>query len=155
MLFQSLSPMMENHLKRKYLSSVKLLVTPIFTPSYNPQWPLVTNMDKLKWNSTSCFNTAMSNNKSLSLLTSPAWTPLSPPGLFLNNQGHSSSQQNRGVPTTTVAIDFAENVNCTILSLTEQIRIMQFTKPVPRIFSRYSSNGPIHTITQSESDDVQ
>ena len=140
---------------RKTLCSVKLAVTPISTPSFNPQWPLVTNMVKLKWNSASCSNTAMSNDKSLSLPTSPAWTPLSPSGLLFNKQGQSSSQQNRGVSPTTVPIDFAESVNCTILSLIEQIRIMRSTKPVPRIFSRYSSHGPIHTITESESDDVQ
>ena len=155
LLIPSFTTTMKNQMKRKPLCSVKLAVTPISTPSFNPQWPLVTNMVKLKWNSASCPNTAMSNDKSLSLPISPAWTPLSPSGLLFNKQGQSSSQQNRGVSPTTVPIDFAENVNCTILSLTEQIRIMQFTKPVPRIFSRYSSNGPIHTITQSESDDVQ
>ena len=155
LLIPSFTTTMKNQMKRKPLCSVKLAVTPISTPSFNPQWPLVTNMAKLKWNTALCSNTAMSNDKSLSVPTSPAWAPLSPSRVLLNQQGLSSSQQNRGVSTTPVPINFSESVNCTILSLTEQIRIMRFTKHVPRTFSKYSSNGPIHTVTQSESDNIQ
>ena len=138
-----------NQIPRKPLP---LAVATIITPTSSPQWPLVTNIANFKWNSTLRPNTALPNNNSLPL--SPTRTPLSPSGPLFNKPGQSS-QQIRGVQPTTVPIDFAESVDCTILSLVEKIRILRFTRPVPRVFAKYSSSGPIHTITESESDALQ
>ena len=96
--------------------------------------------------------------------------PFSPSGPLLSKPGPSSLQTREGpllnkpgqsslkikeVHSDTVPIVpivFVETVNCAILSLVETIRILQFTRPVLRVFATYSSIGPIHTITQSESD---